>query len=202
MLLDQTRRYYESKLAEHGPSARGVDWNSEASQELRFADLVRLLEHERDASVLDYGCGYGALAPYLRQHGYDGAYHGFDISDRMVTAARDACALKRCTFSSRRSEVTAMDFSVASGVFNVKQGALQAEWHTHVLETIDDLASLGRKGFAFNILSTWSDPERRREDLYYADPLELFDYCAKRYSRRVALLHDSPLYEFTILVRR
>jgi hypothetical protein len=40
-----------------------------------------------------------------------------------------------------------------------------------------------------------------RADLYYADPLFFFEHCRQRFSRRVALLHDYPLYEFTILVR-
>src|SRR5688572_10104367 len=108
MLRDQARRYYDSKLAEHGPSAKGVDWNSEASQELRFAALLRLLEGEADASVLDYGCGYGALAVYLRRHGYIGPYAGFDVSERMVAVAHEGSAVERCTFSSHRSELTAM----------------------------------------------------------------------------------------------
>ena len=202
MLLDQTRRYYESKLALHGPNARGVDWNSEESQELRFADLARLLDGDHEGSVLDYGCGYGALAAYLRRHGHTGMYVGFDISEQMVAAARASSADGHCAFTSSRGDLTAVDYAVASGVFNVKQSATTERWRTYVLETIDDLAALGRRGFAFNVLSTLSDPARRRDDLYYADPLELFDYCARRYSRRVALLHDTPLYEFTILVRR
>jgi hypothetical protein len=41
-----------------------------------------------------------------------------------------------------------------------------------------------------------------RPDLFYADPAEVFEYCRKRYSRSVALLHDYPLYEFCILVRK
>jgi hypothetical protein len=40
-----------------------------------------------------------------------------------------------------------------------------------------------------------------RDDLFYADPLALFEHCRTRFSRRVALLHDYPLYEFTLLVR-
>jgi hypothetical protein len=51
------------------------------------------------------------------------------------------------------------------------------------------------------VLSLYSDPERRRPDLFYADPLFLFDYCKTRFSKAVALLHDYPLYEFTVLVR-
>ena len=202
MLLDQTRRYYESKLAQHGANARGVDWNSEQSQHLRFAELARVFEGEPEASVLDYGCGYGALARYLRQRGHEGPYLGFDISEQMIRAAREACTLNGCTFVSDRGQASVMDYAVASGVLNVKQSATTAEWHAHVLGILDDLASLGRRGFAFNVLSTQSDPARRRDDLYYANPTELFDYCTSRYSRRVALLHDSPLFEFTILVRR
>jgi hypothetical protein len=62
------------------------------------------------------------------------------------------------------------------------------------------MAELSRRGFAFNVLTKYSDPERMRPDLYYADPLFLFNYCKKSF-KSVALLHDYPLYEFTILVK-
>ena len=48
----------------------------------------------------------------------------------------------------------------------------------------------------------YADAERKRPDLYYADPLALFDHCKRRYSREVALLHDYGLYEFTMIVRK
>jgi hypothetical protein len=69
-----------------------------------------------------------------------------------------------------------------------------------MFNTIADLASLGTRGFAFNALTAYSDADRQRPDLYYADPLELFGHC-RTFSRFVALLHDYPLYEFTLLVR-
>ena len=31
---------------------------------------------------------------------------------------------------------------------------------------------------------------------------EMFDVCKQPFSPRVALLHDYPLYEFTIIVRK
>ena len=45
-----------------------------------------------------------------------------------------------------------------------------------------------------------SDPDRMRDDLYYADPCFFFDHCMRRFSRRVALLHDYELFDFTMLV--
>ena len=201
-IIRQVRRYYDGKLADHGPTARGVDWNSEESQRLRFRELARVLAGDRTATVNDYGCGYGALAAYLRDEGYSGEYCGFDISEKMVEAARAAHgALPGCRFTSDRSALAPRMYSVASGIFNVRQAASGDEWRQYILETIRDMASLSTHGFAFNALTIYSDPEKRRPDLYYADPLELFDHCKRHVSRFVSLLHDTPLYEFTLVVR-
>jgi hypothetical protein len=94
------------------------------------------------------------------------------------------------------------DYAVASGVFNVKQQAADDEWREYIWETVADLAVLGTRGFAFNALTSYSDADKRRPDLFYADPLEAFDRCKRTYSRFVTLLHDYPLYEFTLIVRR
>jgi len=180
-----------------------MDWNSAESQALRFRQLERLWEAEPEAGIVDYGCGYAALATYLRTRGHRGPYIGFDVSDQMIEAARrHVAALADWHLTSRRADVVPGDYAVASGVLNVKQQVDDREWLTYVHETIADLAALGTRGFAFNVLTSYSDPDKRRPDLYYADPLALFDHCKRTYSRFVSLIHDYPLYEFTLLVRR
>jgi SAM-dependent methyltransferase len=204
-LHEQVRRYYESKLQVHGATPTGVDWNSQASQELRFAQLARLWEDERHASVLDFGCGYGALLPWLRARGFDGLYVGFDLSHAMVSAGQQAAAdagLTGWRFTSDPERLAAADFVVASGIFNVRMATPVGEWGEYVRSTLDEMATVARRGFAFNALTSYSDADRQRTDLYYADPLEWFDYCKRTHSPLVALLHDYPLYEFTMIVRR
>jgi hypothetical protein len=61
---------------------------------------------------------------------------------------------------------------------------------------------ISTRGFSFNVLTSYSDEDKKRDYLYYADPLFLFDYCKRHFSRKVALLHDYPIYEFSILVRK
>jgi hypothetical protein len=51
------------------------------------------------------------------------------------------------------------------------------------------------------VLTSESDAGKRRADLFYADPRQVLDYCLGRWPRRVALLHDYGLYEFTVTVR-
>jgi hypothetical protein len=121
----------------------------------------------------------------------------------MAQAAHARVAsLSRCRITARREDLEPADFAVASGVFNVKQDADEQAWREYIWETVADLAALGRRGFAFNALTSYSDADKRRPDLHYADPLEAFDRCKRTYSRFVTLLHDYPLYEFTIIVRR
>ena len=201
-LRDRVREYYEGLLRAHGATAAGVDWKSESSQLLRFRQLEHLWEDEPRAGIIDYGCGYGALAGYLRSRGHRGAYTGFDISrDMTIAASEHASQLPDCRWTADRSQLQPAEYAVASGIFNVKLDAHDEEWRTYARRTLADLASLGTRGFAFNGLTLFSDPDKRRADLHYADPLELFEYCRRTYSRFVALIHDYPLYEFTMLVR-
>ncbi len=160
------------------------------------------LDVDRDSSLCDYGCGYGALLEYMRARGCRSAYVGYDAADPMIHEARSRHESDRSArFTSVRSDVPVSDFTVVSGIFNVRLTTPIGEWRHYVEETIGDLAALSRRGFAFNMLSSYSDADKRRDDLYYADPRELFDHCMRRWPRRVALAHDYDLYEFTITVR-
>ena len=200
-------RYYEDRLSQFGPTPRGVDWNSAESQALRFDKLLDLLagsrhQDEPEVSLLDVGCGYGALLDHLEALGLAVDYRGFDVSEAMVEAARASHQASRSFFTSDVAELQPAAFAVASGIFNVKLHHSLEEWRAYVLETIVSLDGLSTQGFAFNMLSTYSDPEKRRDDLFYADPCEMFDLCKRRFATRVALLHDYPLFEFTVLVRK
>lgn len=158
---------------------------------------------ETGASLLDVGCGYGALLDAVRARGLDVDYRGVDISASMIAAATERHAGdSRATFSTERSLLVPAAYAVASGIFNVKLHHDAGEWRDYVLATIRQLHESSTRGFAFNMLSLYSDPERRRDTLYYADPCEIFDLCKRTYSRQVALLHDYPLYEFTMIVRK
>ena len=200
-LREQASRYYTSKVAEHGATARGVDWNSEDSQRLRFEQLLKVCRRE-PCSLLDYGCGYGALLDHLERLRLRIDYCGYDCAPAMIEQAIAAHPHHSASFFEVDEEqLSPADYVVASGLLNVKLEASDEAWHEYMLKVVDRLAALSREGFAFNALSLYSDPDRRQPYLHYADPLRWFDHCKRRISRAVTLLHDYPLFEFTILVR-
>jgi SAM-dependent methyltransferase len=203
-ILETVAQYYSEKLKEHGPTAQGADWKSEESQLLRFKQLLCVIEDAQGVSLIDYGCGYGALLDYVDAAGHTVAsYFGFDVSDTMIASARERHAGRfGCAFTSDQQQLRPSDFVVASGIFNVRLGHSDGVWRDYVERILERVNALSRQGFAFNMLSTYSEADKRRADLHYADPCQIFDLCKRRFSAKVALLHDYPLFEFTIIVRK
>ncbi len=204
-ITDAVAAYYTSRIDEHGATPRGVDWNGAESQKLRFEQLLRVVDDDsRFFSLNDIGCGYGALADHLIGRGHRFEYTGYDLSASMIEAARERHAgLPNVRYADPGdpSVVAPADYTVASGIFNVKLDVSDDRWTEYVVETIDGLAAASRHAFAFNMLTSYSDSERMRADLYYGDPCFFFDHCMRTYGRRVALVHDYRLYEFTLTVR-
>ncbi|PYS68602.1 MAG: SAM-dependent methyltransferase [Acidobacteria bacterium] len=201
-IVNAVQQYYDEKIQAHGATHRGVDWNSPESQRLRFVQLLKVVDLSKPFTINDYGCGYGALADYLLKQCYPFRYCGFDISARMISVANDLhTPSEQIAFVSQECALTKADYTVASGIFNVKFDAGEAEWTTYVLGTLDRMRELSVRGLGFNLLTRHCDRHLMRADLYYADPAFYVDQCLSRFSRHVTLLHDYPLYEFTVLVR-
>lgn len=201
-LLDDLRRFYDDRIRRHGATHAGLDYNSEEAQTLRFQQLAKLFPEQGSFSLLDYGCGYGSLYKYLKGLDRTFSYRGYDISGEMLSQAESLLAGKDdCLLFKDESTLPISDFTVACGIFNNKFALSGELWRDHILATLVRIRGLSSKGFAFNMLTSYSDPAKMRADLYYGDPGYYFDYCKRVFSKDVALLHDYGLYDFTILVR-
>ena len=199
-VLDAVRVYYEGRLQEFGAIAQGVDWNSAESQMRRFEELVPADALGPMASILDYGCGYGALLPYLRDRGWSGLYCGYDVAPSMTAAAREL----HHDVAEFIDEMPNRSFerTVASGLFNVRLDFSDDVWHSYITTALDTMWEVTSGAMAFNMLTSHSDAERRRHDLYYGDPGRYLNHCLARFSRNARLHHGYGLYEFTIEVHR
>jgi SAM-dependent methyltransferase len=199
--LTQIARLYEKSLHDHGETSCGVGWKDEASHALRFDQLVKVIGDERGPlEINELGCGYGAFYEYLVSRKIDVTrFHGVDISVEMIERARGRLASAAVDLVVGSALDKQADYSFASGIFNVPMSHDESAWRSHILATLNNLASHSRRGFAFNLLSTYVD--WRADNLYYGDPCFYFDHCKRNLSRHVSLLHDYQLWEWTLLVR-
>lgn len=201
-MLGEVVEFFDSKIKAYGPTAKGLDFNSDQAQKIRFDQLLKVIEPGGFFSVNDYGCGFGSLAKYMQELGYQFEYTGFDISPAMIDQAHAVNSQEsNWIFGTELEILKPADYTLASGIFNLRFRASDDDWKKFIVETIHNIADLSKKGFAFNMLTIYSDPDKMRSDLYYGDPLFFFDYCKRNFSRNVALLHDYGLYDFTIVVR-
>src|SRR5262245_21602993 len=140
-VLESIEGYYTAKIKAHGATPLGVDWNSAHGQEIRFEQLLAVIEEaDGEFSLNDFGCGYGGLLDLLAGRRDMFRYCGYDISDAMIAEARKRHADdRRASFVSDEHELRTADFTLASGVFNVRLELPDEVWHTHVLATIDKL---------------------------------------------------------------
>lgn len=202
-VLSQISDHYSRSLEEHGQVAAGVGWGTAEKHAIRFEQLLKLVADARSPfSVNDLGCGYGALIDELEARGHEiETFTGYDISQPMIDAARARYgARSNVTFRTGPKLVEMADYSFASGIFNVRFAEDDASWQGFILETLYNLDAYSIRGFAFNLLSSYVDWQA--SDLHYADPCFYFDYCKRHFGGQVALLHDTPLYEWTMIVRK
>lgn len=203
-ILREVSNYYSEKLMKNGATPQGVDWNSQESQELRFDVLSEIIKVPQDFTILDYGCGFGAMYDYFKKHNFKNfKFTGIDISPKMIEEAQKIHDNNPdCEWYVSLPENFTVDFVIASGIFNVKQDTSDEDWKNYMLNTLQKINRLSTKGFSFNVLTSYSDKEFMKNNLYYADPLFVFDLCKQHFSKYVVLKHDYPLYEFTILVKK
>jgi len=197
--------YFTEKLEQFGATAKGVDYNGEGARVPRFVELAKVINPAEKFSVIDYGCGTGAMLDFLHARGWQFEYYGVDLIEKMIVAARATHqGFSNAHFTTNEKELPVTDYLVAAGIFNIKMDAEYTEWQNFTCETLKRMDRLCSKGLAFNMLTKYSDADRmaERPDLFYGDPLFFFDFCKQNFSRNVALLHDYGLYDFTILVRK
>lgn len=197
--------YFSEKLDEFGATPKGVDYNRPEAQELRFENLVKIIDPSHPFSVIDYGSGYGAMFDFLSKKGWQFEYYGIDLIEKMVSAGREIHRNHpNAHFTTDECAVPVTDYLLAGAIFNIKFDTPYERWQEFVVQTLGRMNELCSKGFSFNVLTKYADEDRmaQRPDLFYGDPLFFFDICKRRFSNNVALLHDYGLYDFTILVRK
>ena len=209
MSIEETQKklneYFAEKLDTFGATPKGVDYNGPEAQDVRFEQLVKVIDPAQKFTVIDYGSGYGAMFDFLHKKGWDFEYYGIDLIEKMVLAGRETHKnFPNAHFTTDEKEVPLADYLLAGAIFNIKMEASYDDWQEFTLQTLRNMDTLCSKGFSFNMLTKYSDADlvAKHPDLFYGDPLLFFDFCKRNFSRNVALLHDYGLYDFTILVRK
>jgi SAM-dependent methyltransferase len=197
--------YYAGTLAQHGATPRGVDWSCKPTQELRFIQLLRLCSSKAAFSLNDVGCGYGALRGFLRQRHRLAKidYLGVDLSQAMVDSARSHWEhLPQTRFETAGASLRIADYSIASGLFNVRLHHADTDWERWVAHTLQSLHAASQIGFAVNFLVPPQPGEASPQALYRPAIEQWKSFCENDLQSAVEPITGYGMREYTLLVRR
>jgi SAM-dependent methyltransferase len=196
--FEEIRSFYNSKFQEFGSGIRSVGWSTVESQRLRYQILLNG-EDLRGKSILDLGCGLGALIPLIKEQvGDDFRYIGIDVSSNFISYCREQFSQENIEFlegNFLELKLPEVDFVFASGVFTLNVPGMKE----YAEECLGKMFKLSRRACAANFLSTQADFELGK-NLHY-DPRNVLE-SALHLTQNVLLIHGTPNFEFSIILRK
>jgi ubiquinone/menaquinone biosynthesis C-methylase UbiE len=194
--FEEIRTFYNSNFREFGSGIRSVGWSTVESQRLRYQILLNG-EDLRGKSILDLGCGTGALIPIIREQvGDDFRYIGVDITTSFISYCKGQFSQKNMEFiegNFLEVQLPEVDYVIASGVFTLNVPGM-AEYTE---ECLSKMFRLSRIACAANFLSTQADFELEK-NLHY-DPTLVLE-TALQFTQNVILIHGIPKFEFSVIL--
>lgn len=133
-----------------GDHLHALGYRASESQLLRFQALLEWGEMS-GCSVLDLGCGYGDLRPFLEQHYREFVYLGVDFLKEFIAAAQDRYGHLPRTQFFQSDFLTAglpeVDVVIACGSLNYRSANSLHPW-----QTISRMWEVAQRGVVFNLL--------------------------------------------------
>ena len=207
MINDQIHKLFNDLYLKHGISPKSVKNISKAQLNIRFKYLFNSVDIDINDKILDVGCGYGEMLPYLRKKKIGKDYLGLDYIKGFIDHAnkkyeKDKKAKFKIFDLKKNNIVNNFDWVVSSGLFHDKRNDSSKFFY----ETISKMYSASQKGIMFNAMSTHVD--YRDPTLFYLSPEKVINFIIKNLSKKVLYRSDYQTkkdvipYEFTVCIRK
>ena len=186
---------YNKMLSEGKEGYERVGWGSLESQHKRFKILTEIADL-RENSLLDVGCGLGALYEVLVSKYPDISYTGADINQNMINSALErhpAITFFHADLVTQPEKFskTGYDYVFMSGALNLSDGKHEET----IKKMMRAMFLLARKGVAVNFLSVFADHFTPGE--YYCNPMKILE-LAFSLTHKVVMRHDYMSHDFTV----
>lgn len=194
------KTHYKNLLNKFGDSAESAQYSSRESQERRFKILMQIADLN-ESNILDFGCGSGHFATYLKSRGVKFNYTGVDIVEEFFDIARTKNPGSRFGVLEDFAHEK-FDYVFISGVFNNKRKDNRKFYQ----ESLKKLFGMCTKGTAFNLMSTYVDFQD--VGLFYESPERAFRFVKQELTPYVTLRHDYEVklgmipFEFAVYAYR
>lgn len=195
------RDHYAGSFSKHGCTSQGVDWGPHEDRALLRHQKTLEVIKSMQCSLLDVGCGYGALLDITKQAGF--AYTGIDIVSEMTAKGRERhpqATFIDGDFLTYPFAEKSFDYVICNGILTQKLTASIAEMDAFTKKIITKMFACACKGIAFNLMSTHVN--FMADNLFYKSPLETHAWTTQNLSPFVRIDHTYMPFEYMVYVYR
>ena len=173
-MLDN-KRFYLGAYKRYGISAKGLNWNSKESQEIRFEIITSFIRDELEkSSILDVGCGFGDIILFWQKRGIKPReYIGIDSVEKFVKISTKRFSSLDFVKILHRDilidNIPRSDWLIASGSLNIL-----SEFDSWFF--IERMLEYSKRGVVFNILKG----EKKSENFNYKTREEMEEFLISK----------------------
>ena len=140
-----SEKFYLASVKKYGINAKGVNWISKETQELRFDIILDMLPKTMN-TLVDAGCGFGDFYHYLQYKNIQcKKYTGIDSLHKMCTIASKSTQQEIILADITKDRLPFAEYYICSGAMNILN-----HFETHLF--IKNCLQSCEKAFIFNIL--------------------------------------------------
>jgi SAM-dependent methyltransferase len=184
------------KLINDAADEHSAIGNSKASHEKRFLKILDIGDL-RNKNVLDVGCGLGAFYSFLKLKNISVNYVGYDINEKMLTAASRNYPEIADKFKNvdviENVIKDEFDYSISVGPLNLNMDK-QTNYEI-TFKLLDSLFKLSKIGFALSMTSIMS--RKKDDNTFYYDPSLIVNHISK-YCNNYRIDHSYLPHDFTV----
>ena len=141
-----SEKFYLASIEKYGVNAKGVNWVSQETQELRFDIILDMLPKNIN-TLVDAGCGFGDFYQYLQNKNIQYTkYIGIDSLHKMCTIASKNTKQEIILADITKDKLPFAEYYICSGAMNILN-----TFETHLF--IKNCLQSSQKAFIFNILN-------------------------------------------------
>ena len=187
---------YQKTFKKYGTDPKALQWRNGKSAEVRYHNLIAGIDFEKK-KVLDIGCGFGDIIPFIEAKTKDFKYLGIDIVPEFIKEAKKKHPEHSFLVGDWMELIKRHDIVLCSGVLNNKVKADQYEYRK---EAISLMYKNAEEVLAFNMAGSSPQPRNKKKyKVYYADSLKILKYCLDL-TRKIIFRHQYNKKCFTIVM--
>lgn len=196
-MIKNRKKSYQKSYKKYGVGPKALKWHSEKAAKQRYEQIVVDIDFN-GKSILDVGCGFGDIIPYIADKSDIFSYTGIDFVPEFIKEAKRIYPKHRLLVGNYFKQPLERKFDII-----ICSGALNGNYADNLgfrKKAIKTMFSHTKECLVFNMAGRHPKPKTaRHSNVWFADSKTIHDYC-KTLSKKVLLRDDYHSNDFTIVM--